>query len=126
MTTVLFLCPHNAAKSVVAAALLQRASDEADMGLTIRTGGTEPDEAVYPKIRARLEADGLTTNEVPKLVTAEQLDAADLVINMGCDHNDLPRARQITDWQISHFSDDFEAAYSAITDHIAALVADLQ
>ena len=126
MTTVLFLCPHNAAKSVVAAALLQRASDEGDLGLTIQTAGTDPDETVKPTIRARLEADGMTTNEVPRRVRSEQLDGADLAINMGCDHHDLPTPRQTIDWQIPDFSINFETAYSAISDHVAALARELE
>lgn len=125
MTTILFLCPHNAAKSVVAAALLQRASDEGELGLTIQTAGTDPDETVRPKIRARLEAEGMTTNEVPRRVTPEQLDEADLVINMGCSQDDISTTSRTIDWQISDFSEDFEMAFSAISDHVMALIGEL-
>ncbi|MBZ0305562.1 MAG: hypothetical protein K8I82_05795 [Anaerolineae bacterium] len=46
--TILFLCPHHAAKSVLAEAYFNRAMSGTDFQAT--SAGTEPDEAVMPSV----------------------------------------------------------------------------
>ncbi len=122
---VLLLCPHNAAKSVVAAALLTRASIEHELGLTIGTGGTDPDQAVLPFVRDYLRDNGMPAGDTPRTVTEADLTRADIVINMGCSPADLPTDRAVVDWQIPNFSDDEQQALSALDHHVADLVDDL-
>lgn len=122
---VLFLCPHNAAKSVAAAAFLAREAASRQLHVTIKTAGTEPDADVLPLVRDRLTADGYVVDDSPKMVTAAHLSSADVIINMGCDHADLQATTPITDWTVPNFSDDPAAAFAAIDRNVVALVDEL-
>ncbi len=124
-TNIIILCPHNAAKSVYAAATLRQKAVDAGMQVGVSTGGTDPDDIVLPIVRERLEALGHTVNADPKMVTGEALDAADLIINIGCEHGDLPTSRPITDWTIPNFSDDPVVAFAALDTHVDRLLTDL-
>lgn len=89
--TVLFLCPHGAAKSVLAAALLQQLAEERSFPLRATCAGTAPDPEVAPHVRALLATEGLALPiKRPQLVTAEQIAGADYVISLGCPLDDLP------------------------------------
>ncbi len=48
--TVLFLCPHNAAKSVIAAALFAREAARRGLAIHADSAGTEPDAAPAPRV----------------------------------------------------------------------------
>lgn len=120
-TRFVFLCPHNAAKSIYAAATMERLTAEFGIDVSISTGGTDPDAEVLPLVRERLEAAGHVVGEVPKLITAEPLDTADHIINIGCPHDLLPTTNEITDWDIPNFSDDPAVAFAALDQHVAEL-----
>ena len=55
---VLFMCPHGAAKSVLAAAYFDKQARERGLDVHVRTVGTEPDPAVSPAVAAHLRANG--------------------------------------------------------------------
>ncbi len=122
---VLFLCPHNAAKSVAAAAYADRMGGEQGLDIAVSTAGTDPDEAVLPIVRAQLESDGYRVDSVPRLVTAGDLADADHIVNIGCAHSDLPTDRQPIDWSIPNFSDDPAVAFAALEQHVADFVQSL-
>jgi protein-tyrosine-phosphatase len=80
--TVLFLCPHNALRSVIAAALLNHLADGRARGIS---AGTEPDERVNERtITVLREVRIEVGNEKPGKVSREQLQQADRVISLGC------------------------------------------
>ena len=80
--TVLFLCPHNALRSVIAAALLNQLADGRARGLS---AGTEPDERVNERTVTVLREIGIDVGDgKPARVTAEQLERADRVVSLGC------------------------------------------
>lgn len=124
-TNIIILCPHNAAKSVYAAATLRQKAADAGMQVGVSTGGTEPDEIILPIVRERLESLGHVVNANPKVVSADALDSADMIINIGCDHADLPTTRTITDWAIPNFSDDPVIAFAALDNHVDNLLTSL-
>lgn len=124
--TVLFLCPHGAAKSVLAAALLQRLAEERGLPLQAMCAGTEPDPEVAPHIRALLTQEGLALPlERPQLVTAEQLVAADYVISLGCGMDELPQRPAIWEqWDdVPPPSQDLQRAYAHIRQHLSRWIA---
>lgn len=121
-TSVLFLCPHSAAKSVASATFLRDRAARRGIAVDVTNAGTHPDEIVLPIVRERLEADGLDVLSVPHVVTAEELDAADIVVNIGCDHDDLPASKSLVEWSIPNFSDDPAVAFAAIEHHVDAMV----
>ena len=123
--TIIFLCPHSAAKSVAAAAFLTREAVERGLTLQISVAGTHPDPDILPIVRTRLEMEGLPVHEPPRKVTDEDLTAADMIVNMGCDHDDLPTLKALTEWHIPDFSVDPEAAFTALENRVTDLATQL-
>lgn len=79
---ILFLCPHNALRSVIAAALFNRAADGQARG---ESAGTEPDERVNERTVTVLREVGIEVGEEkPGRVTREQIDRAERVVSLGC------------------------------------------
>jgi arsenate reductase (thioredoxin) len=80
--TILFLCPHNALRSVIAAALFNRRAD----GLAqAESAGTEPDDRVNERTVAVLREVGIeVADEQPGRVTREQLERATRVVSLDC------------------------------------------
>jgi protein-tyrosine-phosphatase len=125
---VLFICPHGAAKSVLASAYFQRIAKERGLNVQVDFAGTEPDSAVAPKVVQRLKARGYPppTNQ-PRRVTAEDLASADLVISLGCDLTGLPPAAgAFRRWDdVPPPSEDFDKADEAILRRVGELVEEL-
>ena len=82
MKTVVFLCPHNALRSVIAASLFNKA---AAGRARAESGGTEPDERVNERTITVLREVGIDVADVrPERVTRTQLEQADRVISLDC------------------------------------------
>ena len=80
--TVLFLCPHNALRSVIAASLLNQMADGRARGIS---AGTEPDERVNPRTIQVLREVGLDIADlIPQKLSPGLLERADRVISLGC------------------------------------------
>ena len=125
---VLFLCPHNAAKSVLAVAEFNRLAQQQGVSLRADSAGTEPDAAPAPTVVAALRDEGINVaGHRPRRVTPEDLAAADRVISLGCDVGAVaPPGAAIVSWDdVPPVSRDLEAARSAIRRHVERLVAEL-
>jgi arsenate reductase len=80
--TILFLCPHNALRSVIAAALLNQLAAGRARGIS---AGTEPDERVNERTVTVLREVGIEVpDEKPGRVTLEQIQQSDRVVSLGC------------------------------------------
>lgn len=91
--TVLFLCPHNAAKSVIAAAYWNRLANERGLPISATSAGTEPSASVAPAVVAALRAEGFdVAGRQPRRVTEEELTTAWRVVSLGCAPADLVAA----------------------------------
>ncbi|HEU4893078.1 MAG TPA: hypothetical protein VFT47_16100 [Vicinamibacterales bacterium] len=126
--TVLFMCPHGAAKSVLASAYFQRAAKERGLNVVVTSAGTDPDPAVAPAVAAHLKKNGYSVPvSKPTRATAEQVAAADVVVSLGCDLKGYPSPRGRTvNWDdVPSPSQDFEKADAAIKQKVAALVEEL-
>jgi len=78
--TVLFLCQHNAGRSQLGAALLEILADDK---YTVTSAGLSPADAVNPSIAATVAELGLDISaRIPRAVTVEELQTADIVIAM--------------------------------------------
>ncbi len=124
-TNILIMCPHNAAKSVVAAAYLSRIAEERSLDIVVTTAGTDPDEDVLPIVRHQLERDGYPIEHTPRAFQPVDLREADRIINIGCSHQTLATDTPITDWGIPNFSEDPSAAFAALAEHVEMLAAEL-
>ena len=101
MTTpvVLFLCTHNAGRSLAAKVLLEH---HAGGAVEVLSGGSEPADRLNPSVVAVLEERGLdTTREFPKPLTDGTVRRADVVVTMGCgDTCPLYPGRRYVDWAL--------------------------
>ena len=97
--TVLFLCVHNAGRSLAARVLLDH---YADGRLEVRSAGSEPGDRLNPSVVAILEERGLDpTREFPKPLTDELARAADVVVTMGCgDTCPVYPGKRYLDWEL--------------------------
>jgi arsenate reductase len=79
---VLFVCVHNAGRSQMAAALLER---RAGGRARVRSAGSEPAEHLHPAVIDAMQEVGIDLrSERPKLLQDDDVRAADVVITMGC------------------------------------------
>jgi len=122
--TVVFVCPHGAAKSVVAAAYFNKMSAERGLPYRAVVRGTEPGESLSPTAVNGLVADGLPApTGKPQAISNEELRAAARVVTLGCP---LPprvvAKKKHSDWnQVGDVNRD----YAAARDVIAGLVTKL-
>jgi arsenate reductase len=79
MRRVLFVCVQNAGRSQMAQALYERLGGEA------RSAGSDPaDELHEAVVEALEELDIDVANRVPRALTNEDVEWADVVVTMGC------------------------------------------
>jgi arsenate reductase (thioredoxin) len=96
---VLFVCVHNAGRSQMAAALLER---YAAGRVHIRSAGSEPARSLNPRVvEAMGEIDLDISREFPKPLTDDYVRAADVVITMGCgDTCPIYPGKRYEDWDL--------------------------
>ena len=96
---VLFLCTHNAGRSVAARVLLDH---YAHGRVEVLSAGSEPGERINPAVVAILTERGLdTTREFPKPITDGIARAADVIVTMGCgDACPVYPGKRYLDWEL--------------------------
>ncbi len=97
---VLFLCVHNAGRSLAAKVLLDHYADGA---VDVRSAGSEPAGSLNPAVVAVLTERGLDpSHEFPKPLTDEAARAADVVVTMGCgDACPFYPGTRYVDWELT-------------------------
>jgi protein-tyrosine-phosphatase len=126
--TLLFLCPHNAAKSVLAAAYCQHLLAPCGLEVQVTSAGTEPDATASPAVVALLRREGLdVAHHRPRCVTREELEAAFRIISMGCDVSHLtPPGTVVEHWDdVPAPSEQLALARDVIYTHVKRLVEEL-
>jgi arsenate reductase (thioredoxin) len=96
---VLFVCVHNAGRSQMAAALLER---HAEGRVRVRSAGSAPAEEVNPAVVAAMAELGIDiSDERPKRLTDESVSEADVVVTMGCgDACPVFPGKRYLDWEL--------------------------
>ena len=125
--TILFMCPHGAAKSLMASAYFQKIAKERGLNVRVDSAGTEPDAQLSKGVVAHLQKNGYEIPiEKPRAATAEDMRSADVVISMGCDLSKLPAPTGVVkNWNVPDFSADFNVAEQSIRDQVTRLVDEL-
>jgi protein-tyrosine-phosphatase len=97
---VLFLCIHNAGRSLAAKVLLEH---YAQGRLEVRSAGSEPADQLNPSVVAVLKEYGLDPwQEFPKPLTDDDAHAADVVVTMGCgDTCPFYPGKRYLDWELT-------------------------
>ena len=125
--TVLFMCPHGAAKSLMASTYFQKLVKERGLNVRVDSAGTEPDPQLSKGVVAHLQKSGYTIPiDKPRAATAADMSSADIIISMGCDLSKLPAPRGVVkNWTVPDFSADFAIAEQSIRDQVTRLVEEL-
>ena len=100
MTTVLFVCIHNAGRSQMAAGYMSALSGGA---VTVRSGGSEPGSEINPVAILAMAEEGIDISTgVPQLMTTEAVRESDVVITMGCgDVCPIFPGKRYEDWELA-------------------------
>ena len=96
---VLFVCVHNAGRSQMAAALL---AYHAAGAVVVRSAGSAPADSINPAVREAMAEIGIDlADATPKKLTADAVEASDVVITMGCgDACPVFPGKRYLDWQL--------------------------
>lgn len=127
--TILFLCPHNAAKSVLAVAHFDRLARERGLLYRADSAGTEPEATPAPAVVAALHGEGIdVSHHRPRRLTVEDLTRAHRVVSMGCNLQGIaPPGVRVEEWDdVPPVSQDLDAASAAIRRRVDGLVVDLE
>ena len=82
MKQVLFVCVHNAGRSQMAAGFMEHL---ADGRIEVLSAGSAPKESINTiAVQAMAEKGIDIANRKPKILSAEAVQASDVVITMGC------------------------------------------
>ncbi|ODT41336.1 MAG: phosphatase [Microbacterium sp. SCN 70-200] len=121
---VLFVCVQNAGRSQIAAAYLRHLAGGA---VHVRTAGSEPAMAVHPRVREVLAEVGIPlSDDFPKPLTDEVIQAADYVVTMGCgDACPVYPGRRYMDWELEDPLTLDDAGLRTVRDRIRAHVENL-
>jgi len=124
MPEVLFVCVHNAGRSQMAAALLDRIGGGK---IQVRSAGSEPASSVNPVVVQAMSEIGLDiSREFPKPLTGAPVRAADVVITMGCgDACPIFPGKRYLDWELEDPAGKDLDAVRRIRDEIDRRVHDL-
>ena len=134
MSTILFVCQHGGAKSVIAASYFNQ------LGLPfhgVAAAAEDPYEEVPAPVVELLQRDGVDVRDFkPRRVDDTDLDGAMRVVSIGCDLSGVPGSQPGTDdglrarlssWDdVPPASEDLEGSVAAIRRHVDALVAELR
>jgi protein-tyrosine-phosphatase len=99
MAHVLFVCLHNAGRSQMSQALFERAAGGRH---TAASAGTTPGERVHPEVVEVMNELGIDLSDrVPRLLTTELAQEADVVVTMGCgDECPYIPGKRYIDWEL--------------------------
>jgi len=97
--SVLFVCVHNAGRSQMAAGFLTALSNGQ---VEVRSAGSMPADQVNPAAIAAMAEVGIDiSDQQPKILTTDTVQASDVVITMGCgDACPIFPGKRYEDWQL--------------------------
>ncbi|MDQ6841387.1 MAG: arsenate reductase ArsC [Actinomycetota bacterium] len=128
MSTVLFVCLHNAGRSQMSQALFERAAAGRHHAMS---AGTTPGERVHPEVVGVMRALGIDlADRTPQLLTRELAEQADVVITMGCgDQCPYIPGKRYVDWDLPDPKgrpiDEVRATRDEIASRVDQLLAEL-
>jgi protein-tyrosine-phosphatase len=126
--TIVFVCEHGAAKSIIAAAYFNKLAKEKNMKVQAFARGTNPDQELAPPALSGLLADGLAVpGERPTLLSQKDIADARALITF-CDIPDeYQNPETVEDWSdVPPVSVDYERSRNSILKHIEEFLAKLE
>jgi arsenate reductase (thioredoxin) len=130
MTTVLFVCRHNAGRSQMSAALFERTTQGRHQALSAGSEA-DPEGQVHPEVVEVMREVGVELSDRrPQPLTPALAEQADVVVTMGCgDACPYIPGRRYIDWELHDPKgrpiEDVRATRDDIAARVQALVAEL-
>jgi arsenate reductase (thioredoxin) len=128
VSTVLFVCLHNAGRSQMSQALFARAAEGRHRALS---AGTTPGERVHPEVVNVMRELGIDlSDQRPRALSLELAEEADIVVTMGCgDQCPFIPGKRYLDWELPDPKgrpiEEVRATRDEIAKRVAALIAEL-
>jgi arsenate reductase (thioredoxin) len=128
MSTVLFVCLHNAGRSQMSEALFERAAGGRHHAFS---AGTTPGKRVHPEVVEVMRELGIDlADRTPQLLTRELAERADVVVTMGCgDECPFIPGKRYIDWDLPDPKGrpiaEVRTTRDDIADRVSALVTEL-
>jgi arsenate reductase len=122
--TVLFVCLHASAKSLIAMTYFNDLAERQGSLLRAVSAGTEPDDAIPPEVVAGLAGDGFdVTGRMPLRLTPALVASAVAIVSFGPDIATVgPASVTVTYWHdMPAVSDDYATARDAIRARVTTL-----
>ena len=122
---VLFVCLHGSAKGLIAAEDFNRLAVTRGIGATATSAGTEPDDAIAPRVSQGLRADGLdVAGRRPRRPAPADVEGASAVVTFAGDLGQLAsQASRIERWDdVPAVSEDFKRARDTIVARVTTLL----
>lgn len=125
-STVVFVCEHGSAKSVVAAAYFNHIAQQQGLNLHAISRGTTPDPALSPVVIEGLHKDKveLTTAKPSRLTSSDALDALQVV--SFCELPKEIKSQNVERWEVPPISEDYSKSRDAIVKKIQELIEGLK
>lgn len=127
--SVLFVCVHNAGRSQMAAGFLAHIAGDT---IEVRSAGSAPVDSINAIVVEAMREEGIDlSNQNPKVLTSDAVQASDVVITMGCgDVCPFFPGKRYLDWQLDDpAGQGIEAVRTILHDirgRVEGLIADLQ
>ena len=126
--TVLFVCLHGSAKSLIAFEHFRRLAQQRDVEVQADWAGIEPDAEIPPRVVQGLLGDGIDVRgRRPRQVTRADLELASRVVTFGCEIGALEAsglARERWD-DVPAVSEGYTPARDLIVSRLPGLLDDL-
>jgi arsenate reductase (thioredoxin) len=122
---ILFVCVHNAGRSVMAEAFLKRVAGDRYRAMS---AGTDPADHPHAEVVSAMREVGIELDSSPgRLLTQEMAQQAELVIGMGCAVEEACPALTVPleDWALDDPKGKSPEEVAAIRDAVSARVEEL-
>jgi protein-tyrosine-phosphatase len=129
--SVLFVCLHGSAKSLIAAEHFRRLAAERGYAVNVACAGLEPDPDIPPHVVAGLLRDGIDVGgQRPRGATDDSICGADVVVALGCDlearQGHRPGRLPVVRWDgVPAVSDGYDVARDEILRRLLPLMDEL-
>ena len=122
--SVLFVCVHNAGRSQMAAGWLRFLAGDS---VEVRSAGSVPGDQINPAaVQAMAEVGIDISDQRPRVLTTDAVEASDVVITMGCgDACPVFPGKRYLDWPLEDPAGKGVESVRPIRDEIRTLVGDL-
>ncbi len=123
-STIVLVCEHGAAKSILAAAYFNKLAGEKGLNLRAVARGTNPDQALSPQAVTGLQEDGLTPSEsAPRKLSLAEVESAQRIIAFCQLQVEYQGKAPIELWDnVPPVSENYENARNAIIERIGHLL----